>query len=62
MKTCKTCKFFASYADIYNDDEYEPYDLGECRQKNIYPIPSDDCGIGWEDSCEHWSSEDEKDK
>jgi len=56
MKICKTCKFFRSYADIYYDD-LEPYDIGECHQKNIYPVPSENCGVHWESSCENWEAE-----
>lgn len=34
--TCATCKFFRSYAAIFNDDN-EDHDMGECKLKFSHP-------------------------
>jgi hypothetical protein len=54
MNTCKSCEYFYSYEDIY-EDNLEPYDIGECHIDNVYPVPSDKCGVKWEDSCENYT-------
>ena len=51
--SCKTCKYFISYEDIY-EDPLEPYDIGECHVENKYPISSELCGITWKDNCDKW--------
>lgn len=55
-KTCKTCKHFCSYHEIYDFDEFEPEDQGECH-KGDYPYPSDKCGIHWGNTCDDFEEE-----
>jgi len=57
MKSCKTCKHFVSYHEIYDYDKFEPDDLGECHRRGIYPISNDEAGVGWDDVCVYWSPE-----
>lgn len=52
-KICGTCVHFWSYYEIYNYDEFEPHDCGECH-KGAYPYPSNKCGIPLGDTCEEW--------
>ena len=58
MTTCKTCKYFRSYYEIYDFDEFESRDIGECH-KGDYPYPPDKCGIDYEDSCGDWENEEQ---
>ena len=53
---CGFCKHFVSYAVIY-EDPLEDYEIGECHVDIIYPVPSEKCGIGYDDdACENWET------
>lgn len=34
-KSCLNCNYFNSWFDIYDQDECEPKDSGECNNKNV---------------------------
>lgn len=56
-KKCGSCKYWKSYAAIYFDD-LESHDCGECHVNNVYPVPSEKCGIIYDNNaCENWEQE-----